>query len=144
MREILFRGKLKNGEWVEGGLVQGVSHELWQNANRAYIIVFPEFLSRVKLVEVIPETAGQFTGLCDKNGKKAFSHDVTEDNTGKKWIIFDCPGGFGICRTTEWTRNGYELHNGLSETQNAKWFAQNHSIIGNIHDNPEFLEVSHE
>ena len=145
MREILFRGKrIDNGEWIEGYLllcdervfilpwgVVGCWHFDWLKKGE---YIFGKF------IEVIPETIGQYTGLTDENGKKAFSHNITEDTWGRRWVVFDTPGGFGICRVAEWIRNGGETYNGLSERQNAEWFKENHSIIGNIHDNPELLK----
>lgn len=133
MREILFRGKrLDNGEWVTGCLVK------YAYDSTPYIGYLDAWGDGIYKVD--PSTVGQFTGLYDKNGKKAFSHDITEDGLGRRWVIFDCPGGFGVCRINEWTRNNAELHDGLSKKQNAAWFSARHTIIGNIHDNPELLE----
>jgi len=147
MNEILFRGKrIDNGEWVEGYLLLcdervfilpkesvGCWHFDWLKKGE---YIFGKF------IEVIPETVGQYTGLTDKNGKKAFEHDVTEDAWGRKWVIFATPGGFGICREVEWL-NGKQIYHGLSELQNAEWFKENHIIVGNIDDNPELLNCKY-
>lgn len=131
MREILFRGKrIDNGEWVEGGIVQGVVHELWRNSDRAYITVFPEFLSKVKLEEVDPTTVGQYIGLPDKNGKKIFEGDILRFPPGTYHPVFYDADycGFGSCYFNDFD----SLY---------KYNFKNIEVAGNIHDNPELLEV---
>lgn len=68
MREILFRGKrVDNGEWVCGYL-----YRLSERLNPFIMLVN----SNAESHEVILETVGQFTGLCDKNSTKIFEGDV--------------------------------------------------------------------
>lgn len=70
MREILFRGKrVDNGEWVCGYL-----YRLSERLNPFIMFVN----SNAESHEVILETVGQFTGLCDKNGKKIFEGDIVK------------------------------------------------------------------
>lgn len=138
MREILFRGKPVTGEryFVEGGAIQGVAHELWQNSDRVYIMVFPKYLPKPKLYEVIPETVGQYTGLTDKNGKRIFEGDVIEcwsegvkargtvqQNMGGLWIIYPA-----------WQKR---IMWGLCPNEDGSTDVE---IIGNIHDNPELMK----
>ena len=141
MREITFRGKrIDNGEWVEGYISEHtmIPHDM--NPYIGWVIECkPKEIYEHDWYEVIPETVGQYTGLTDKNGKKVFEHDVTEDAWGRKWIIFACAGGFGIRRNSEWLRND-PIYNALADSQNAAWFKNNHTVIGNIHDNPEMLK----
>ena len=137
MREILFRGKrVRNGEWVCGGIVQGVVHELWQNADRAYILVFPEFLSSVNLVEVDPATVGQYTGLTDKNGKKIFEGDIVKGlflfEMKVQSVVTFRDGAFGLL----WQRGNVTEFSAFTSICNIEY-----EVIGNVHDNPELREV---
>lgn len=85
MREILFKGKRKdNGEWVEGSLITSI--------NRAWISSEKTDSQRLRSIsntnaiwrsiEIIPDTICQFTGLCDKNGKRIWESDVV-------WLVYD-------------------------------------------------------
>lgn len=72
MCEILFRGKRKdNGEWVEGfAIFAGNKAFILNNAKVEFIKGYNENRLNFVLIEVIPETVGQYTGLIDKNGKR--------------------------------------------------------------------------
>lgn len=145
MREILFRGKrTDNGEWVEGSLVLP-NYELPNNAGlflegMAYIctslhsICVEDYdrrtLELAGFVQVDPTTVGQYTGFYDKEGKKIFEGDILRFRHGSRYPVFwdaDC-GAFGSCYYTDF--DILSKYNGVYD-----------EVIGNIHDNPELLEV---
>jgi uncharacterized phage protein (TIGR01671 family) len=121
MRKILFRGKrIDNGEWIQGDLVQFPAHG---------IVRIVEQEPSYKDAEVDLDTVGQFTGLTDKNGKKIFEGDIIFDPELKEnhIVMFD-EGGF--C-TEEMFLQFYLCFDEMEV-----------EVIGNIHDNPELLEVT--
>lgn len=138
MREILFRGKrIDNGEWVEGFLVVvgKLYYILTGKVDITKGVAFERF-------EVIPSTVGQFTGLTDKDGVKIFEGDIVESKYTKKPYLV-CFGEYtytdeygdeqdacGWCNK-DW--DGYITALGSPYA----WA----TVIGNIHDNPELLEV---
>ena len=144
-REILFRGKrMDNGEWVVGDLVHNywIGGEQFLNTAIRYLVndiySFP--------IAVYPDTIGQFTGLTDKNGIKIFEGDIV------KWGHVD-GGREKPIRIAEVKINPSLQFDIVSHEMNflgqnkvfdygsfiykdtKKWL----EVIGNIHDNPQFL-----
>lgn len=140
MREILFRGKSDIGNlWGYGYLL--ARYDEYENKS---IFIVKE--NGAKFV-VIPETVGQYTGLEDKNGKKIFEGDIVKgvaySSTFVGAIIWiNEIAGFGVRyfnkhrKPTAW-ENSSILKN-IRRNISLEFQAE---VIGNIHDNPELLEV---
>lgn len=129
MREILFRGKrIDNGEWVEGNLF--IPDKVTRLDVPTEILVGTNVV-RISY-EVDPSTVGQYTGLTDKNGKKIFEGDRIEirgyvycccwDEGNLEFMLINKKESFGM---------GYAASSRMN-------------VIGNVHDNPELLEVDDE
>ncbi len=143
-REILFRGKrTDNGEWIEGMLSQYIE-PIKATIIRNHTGVVSEF----DFICVIPSTIGQYTGLTDKNDNKIFEGDIL------RALVFDNESGTNK-KIAHWSveyKERYTQGNGYyCYGVNRRWnriLTQSMitncecEVIGNIHDNPELLEVS--
>ena len=89
-----------------------------------------------------PKTLGQFIGLKDCNGKKSYDGDIILDERKRWWVVYAAPGGFRVCTIKKFITTGENpiIENGLSEPQNAAWFKQLCTIVGNIYDNSELIK----
>lgn len=123
MREILFRGKRGNGEWVEGLPVR---------MDENYAFICDKFEN---YTVVYRRTVGLYTGMTDRKGQRIFEGDICRNfMTGEifsvKWhepiagyvLSKNQPGGY--------LRNFGELFRAFDK----------YEVIGNVHDNPELLE----
>ena len=127
MREIIFRGKLPSGAWIEG--------DLRQYPSGAKAIKSTDFTI---LMEVDPRTVGQYTGLTDKNGTKIFEGDIVHMNSKKfglsgHGLVVFWNGGFAID-----DRKRKRLYPFI---QNGQYNAGDYRVDCNIYDNPELMEV---
>ena len=134
MREILFRGKrLDNGEWVYGYYV----HIGPVSCQRAYII--PEYTSAIYVKEVDPSTVDQYTGLKDKNDKQIFEGDIVSTDIARPYLIVEFRDGCFMFNCNDGGKDYYDIM--LPILEDAQTEYKYGEIIGNIHDNPELLEV---
>ena len=125
MREIIFRGKyLGDGNWVDGYLY--VTHD-----GTCEIGKYNEQYRIERYTYIVnPDSVGQYTGRKDRNGKKIFEGDIMRGAMGK-YVVSYFDAGF------DWERVGDKHYGGESFTG----FSDEYEVIGNIHDNPDLLEV---
>ena len=137
MRPIIFRGKrVDNGEWVYGFYVKAEYH--WHEhgrhkdwlicsacANGGWFVIHGRY-------PVDAETVGQYTGLTDKNGNKIFEGDIIRWTTSTYYptVIIEFFDGVFVIKD-----KGNHLKAPLYH------YCHLVEVIGNIHDNPELLEV---
>ena len=128
-REIKFKGKrVDNGEWVFGYVVKtkDATFICYDNQYNDDLFLSPENI----FIEVIPETVGQFTGLCDKEGKPIYEGDIVkfdDDEPNEHLVEYKSKYGEFYLRQ-KYARAGL---------QHAKYAI----VIGNIHDNPSLINI---
>ena len=128
----LFRAKrIDNGEWISGYL-----YGIWE---RKYIL-WGMINDVPDMKEVDPSTICQCTGLKDKNGKLIWENDIVaywdSYSTESGLAEADCIG------KVVWDDEtiSFQVTNRLS-AESYEVLDDECSVIGNVFDNPELLEV---
>lgn len=151
MREMLFRGKPKkqskyiffSSVWqnfCKDGFVYG---SLVIDKDRCFIAVSALCQQNsainngiTSMVEVIPETVGQYTSLTDKKGKKIFEGDIVKHT--QSYDVSGIVTSIGVIKWSD-SYGGWLISN--YSNGRADMFLANETyrieVIGNIHDNPE-------
>lgn len=144
-REILFRGKrTDNGEWIYGNYCYA---ELIAKSGYEDLII--EQPADGETRRVIPETVGQYTGLTDKNGQKIFEGDIVKAVYQSNCVgVANIDFGIGVVEYADSYYGGARYHINIIGDAGTREFISSLDggvkVIGNIHDNPEFLEVQND
>ena len=139
MREIKFRGKREDtGEWVYGDLIHrhigGVTHSVIRAKN--------DMEGFYELLEVIPKTVGQYTGLKDMNGVEIYEGDIVafEDSDGG-YEYPDLAVNTGI---VEYGELRFYFTNRVAVEMDDFYIKDGRcddiEVIGNIYEHPHLLE----
>lgn len=142
MREILFKAKrICDGEWAEGYYLRDQYHIggkdiIFYRKDSDWFTVYTDIID--------PETLCQFTGLCDKNGKRIWENDIIKYHFGEIYapIKYGCYQNCFDSQKTEhigfyvdWTGDKC-LRKDL-----GYWINMVYAMpVGNIFDNPELLQ----
>ena len=128
MREILFKAKTINGDWVNGLLAN--KNDKWYISNKA---------GSPFAYDVRPETICQFTGFYDKNGNRIWDNDIVNTNSNLRAQI-----KFGLYSNSFSTRKYHQgfymdfMDNEYYRHELGYWAGKS-VVIGNIFDNKELL-----
>lgn len=133
MREILFKGKRKDGgKWIDGYYQK--RYDLL--GNEEHLIFHADSYNVWEYAEVDPETLCQFTGLCDKNGNKIWENDILMAHLDESYPEDT------TYETVEWGVAGWVTHeaNSIDRQYLDEFDTEHFEVVGNIFDNKELLQ----
>lgn len=136
--DIKFRGRRPNGEWVYGALIPA-EYSWWQVSSIA---------NKNRRFEVEDLTVGRYTGYTDFFGSEIYEGDIVETIDPPKERRVICFGEYADVSEEERYHCGFYVRffDSGRQTIYRKEFGfwiKNYRecrVIGNIHDNPEFMK----
>lgn len=123
----IFKAKSKSGNWIMGSLLDenfilptNPNTNYWQHSDGSWII--DDYI-----MEILPETICQFTGLKDRDGVYVFEGDILASPVKK-------------ANRGKWESTSLIVVKDIRNIGLLALYIPEYKVIGNIHDNPELLE----
>lgn len=147
VREIEFRAKdVDDNKWVYGTPAI-ISRDYWMIEKNAYM----EYGEIYDMYAIKQETLGQFTGLCDKDGKKIYEGDIVKLEKGYwggtyNYVLIEENENYAVYYD-KYGRFDLKTEDKDLQFKSVAWHQLvegNVEVIGNIYDNPELLGGSDE
>lgn len=136
-REILFRGFhpcdgpdiiVVDGEKVKGRWVQGHFFQIWE---RTYIL-WGTTNDVPNMIEILPSTVGQYTGLTDKNGKRIFEGDIVTTDLKRPYLIVEFRDACFMFNCNDGDKDYYDIFLPITNTAHTEY--QYGEVIGTVFD----------
>ncbi len=129
MREIKFRGKTKDGRWVQGVPIKnGFGKLTFMCFATSDLLSCPMEQIYKFCIEVIPETVTQYAELKDKNGVEIFEGDIYHHGDSR------------ITYTVVWHDTGLMgKQNSSNSYAGLGYWSDRIEVIGNQFENPELI-----
>ncbi len=128
-RRILFRGqRVEDGKWIIG--------HLWQDDDDHFPMIHQNG-TLDKWEQVKEETVGQFTGLTDCKGIDIFEGDILSTDLARPFCEVVFRSGCFALRLNDGGEDFYDI---LAPLEDNIIKTKYHSVVGNIHSNPELLK----
>lgn len=127
MKEVIFRGKTKDGKWVKGFYCKQYNSEP-PYARDGIMHERLDGMVAYSTTEVARETIGQYIGLCDRNGTQIFVGDIVSHRDEHAVIAYDEEKARFCLSFDTWSTDFDHL------------YGKDVEVIGNTYDNPELRE----
>ena len=143
MRKILFRGFhpcdgpdtiVVDGEKVKGRWVQGYFFQIWE---RTYIL-WGTTNDVPNMIEILPSTVGQYTGLTDKNGKRIFEGDIVTTDLKRPYLIVEFRDACFMFNCNDGDKDYYDIFLPITNTAHTEY--QYGEVIGTVFDVDEPID----
>lgn len=142
MREILFRGKLKdNGDWIYWDMLAHITTHTGKISKYTQKTNYGEkyYHYAYQLWDRIDHSSiGQYTGLKDETGERIFEGDIISTDIQRPYLVVEFRDGCFMFNCNDGGKDYYDIMLPiLEEPQTTYEYGE---VIGNIHDNPELME----